>query len=180
VEQSPGHLDSLLAVNSWSQDAEGKPRAVSVEKKSDHFLLQGAEAKLPAQAETNFTVMKRGDTPGRLPVFYARWWPADRSAGTPTMNLDLVPSGKSGEICVYFRGKPAGKGLELKLYSPAKDAQPLTTDEAGIVRLPPSENPGLYLLTLAKYSETLPGFRSGFGYEITSHNAALTWRVVSK
>lgn len=60
---------------------------------------------------------------------------------------------------------------------PSDARHTLTTDERGIVTLPKSEAPGLYLLTLAKHSEEKAGEFQGASYTVTSHNATLLWQV---
>lgn len=201
-EKSPGALDSVTLPFAWTPGVadekapEGKPDAASgapsgearairagrvesfdVKKAKDGFFLEKAQPAQPVQVETGFTVMgKAGDPekPARKPYFYARWQPVGSAPATPGLNFDIVPTGKQGEACVYFRGKPLA-GVKVKLYPPAEAEQELTSDEAGIVRFS-STKPGLYLLSAGRQRETIPGFFGGKPFDVTSHNCSLSWR----
>lgn len=176
VETSPGHLDSLFEVKA-TQLANGETKDITAEKKADHYLLIGSSAKHETCVTTNFPVMKRGEAPGRFPIFYARWWTGSAAALPPVTTLDLVPTANPLEVQVMFQQKPLGKGIELRLATPADERHDLVTDDRGIITLPKSEKAGLYLLTLAKHSEEKAGEFQGSKYEVTSHNAALIWQV---
>ncbi len=201
-EKSPGALDALTMPSAWTPPAEtkeekpaekpatetaasradreikdGKYDAFEVQKKADGFLLVGASPAKGAQIETGFTVMgKQGDPekPARKPYFYARWQPPGSGATKPGLNFDIVPTDKAGEARVYFRGQPLA-GVKLKLYPPGAAEQELVSDEAGLVHFTATK-PGLYLLAGARHRESIPGFFGGKGYDVTSHNCALSWR----
>jgi hypothetical protein len=167
-EKSPGQLDNLSAPIAFTF-ATNKPARVVVTKKTDGFLLLGASPTNVTCAETVFTV--RG---GRKPNFYARWQPAGLSAAKPSLTLDLVPTGKPGEVRVYFRSQPLG-GAEATLRTPdGKDAE-LTTDAEGFLHFEPTQS-GQYLLTVPHHREPLAGFYGGTPYAETSHNASLCWK----
>jgi hypothetical protein len=70
--------------------------------------------------------------------------------------------------------------VDIGLYSPGKDKQELKTDSDGFVRVPDLSKPGPYLLTVARYSEDLPGFYQGVPFAITSHSASLYFTVKAK
>jgi hypothetical protein len=121
--------------------------------------------------------MKRGGT-ARLPLFHARWWQSGSAAAwKPVTRLDLVPTTNPLEVAVFFDGKPIVAGQKLTLHTPEAEDATLNTDERGIVVLPESKKPGLYQLSLAKYSETVPGEFQGEPYDVVSHNASLTWKI---
>jgi hypothetical protein len=168
LETSPGHLDSLSALSAFVI-LTNTPVAVEAPKKSDHFLLVGGSPSRAAFLETIFTV--RGV---RKPYFYARWQPADPGPGAPLLNLDLVPSGKPGEVRAWFRGKPL-PAIKATLRFPDEKEKELTADSEGYLRFDAKQS-GQYLLTIAHYREPLPGFFLGRAYEQTSHNCALTWQ----
>ncbi len=167
-ETSPGYLDNLSSPVSFIL-ASNAPSAVETLKKSDHFLLPTAWKTNTSCVETVFTV--RG---GRKPYFYARWQPSGAGAGMPLLNLDLVPTGKAGEVKAWFRGKPLA-GVKATLRTPDEKEQEITADDAGLLRFE-AKQAGQYLLTIAHYREPLAGFFGGRSYEQTSHNAALSWR----
>lgn len=179
-ETSPGHLDSFALVSGWTLDAEGKSELFDVEKKKDQFFLAKAVASKPAFAQAQFAIRKlHDDKPARAPIFYCRWQPDGAGEAKPAMTMDIVPTGKPGEARVYFRGKPLG-GVEIGLHAPAGDEQKLTADAEGYVRVADLSKPGPYLLTIARYSEELPGFFNGIPFGITSHSASLYWTVKKK
>ena len=176
-EVSPGHLDSFSQVSGWTLDEKSQPQLCEVVKKKDHFFLGGALAGMPAFAQAHFTVRKlHEDKPARAPIFYCRWQPDGAGAGTPAMTMDIVPTGKPGEARVYFRGKPLGN-VELLFFSPKVSDQKLQADAEGYVRAPDISKPGQYMLTVARYSEELPGYFNGVHFGITSHSASLYWMV---
>jgi hypothetical protein len=154
-ETSPGYLDSLLSPMAFIVAANDAPASVETSK--------------TACVETSFTV--RG---GRKPIFYARWQPAKAGAATPLLTLDLVPTGKEGEVRAYFRGKPLG-GIAATLRRPDEKDQELSADADGFLHFE-SKQAGPYLLIIAHYREALAGFHAGQPYQETSHNCSLAWR----
>jgi hypothetical protein len=168
-ETSPGFLDSLSAPQGFML-VTNTPKVVPTTRKKDHFLLTGVKPAQVACVETVFTV--RG---GRKPVFYARWQPADAGAGTPLLTLDLVPTGKPGEVRAYFRGQPLGD-VAATLRTPDQKDQEIKADAEGFIRFKTDQS-GQYLLTIPHYREptALAGFHNGVAYKETSHNTALTW-----
>lgn len=176
-ETSPGHLDSFVQVSSWTVDDKGQPQILEAVKKKDHFFLGKFDGPRPVFAQAQFTVRKlHEDKPARAPIFYCRWQPEGAVAGTPSMTMDIVPTGKPGEARVYFRGKPLG-GVEMLFFSPKVTDQKLQADADGFVRAPDMSKPGQYLLAVARYSEELSGFFNGVPFGITSHSASLYWTV---
>jgi hypothetical protein len=170
-ETSPGHLDRLSLPVAWTTGAEDKPAAFTVEKKSDHFLFVGASATQPAFGETLFSVMKRGDRPASWPHFYVRWQPSGAPApARPALTLDILPTATAGEFQVFLRGKPLPHAT---ITVHAKTESELKADAEGRFRF--SAPGGLVLLT-CNHKEPLAGFAAGVAYDVTSHNAALTWR----
>ena len=168
-EKSPGYLDNLSTPTAFTV-AAGKAVSAPALKQSDNFLLTGAAFTNVACAETTFTV--RG---GRKPVFYARWQPAGAGAKKPLLTLDLVPTGKPGEVRAYFRGQPLGN-VAATLYTPDEKDQELTADADGFIHFK-TGLPGQYLLTIAHHREQPPlaGFYAGTAYTETSHNCSLVW-----
>lgn len=167
LETSPGYLDSLSGPMAFIL-VTNAPFAVEAPKKSDHFLLVGASATNTAGVETTFTVRA-----GRKPHFYARWQPAGGAAATPLLTLDLVPTGKPGEVRVYFRGQPLG-GVKATLRTPDDKDKELTADAEGFVRFTATQS-GQHMISIAHHRETRAGFHGGRAYTQASHNAALTW-----
>lgn len=172
-EKSPGHLDELTVPVAWTIGASNAPVAVVVEKKPDHFLFVDSRAALPVQAETDFQVMTAPGKPGRLPHFYARWQPVGAPPAAPALTLDLVPTGKAGEVRVFFRGKPL-PGIKATLRTPDEKEQELTANAEGFLQFTSAQS-GLHLLSIARHRETVAGFAGGRAYDLTSHNASLAW-----
>ena len=174
IEKSPGHLDELTPPLAWRIGDSNTPVALEVQKKTNHFLIVSAAITNAVQIETSYQVMTTPGKPGRKPNFYARWHPAGAGAAILALTLDLVPTGKSGEVRAYFRGQPLA-GVKATLRTPDDNEQELTADAEGFLRFT-SKQDGLHLLTIARHRETLPGFHVGLAYGLTSHNAALSWR----
>jgi hypothetical protein len=168
LEKSPGYLDSLSPPIAFLL-VTNAPVAIEAPKKSDHFLLVGASPTNTVCAETAFTVRA-----GRKPNFYARWQPAGAGAATPLLTLDLVPTGKAGEVRAYFRGQPLG-GIKATLRTPDEKETEITADAEGFLHFTPNQS-GQYLLTIAHHRETLAGFHGGRPYQETSHNCSLAWQ----
>lgn len=172
VETSPGRLDGLTTPVACAVK-EGAAATVTAAKKSDHFSLDGAKADQMLCAETTHAVMVPEGKPGRRPIFYARWHPSLTEAATPALTLDIVPTGKAGEVRVYFRGKPLG-GVKATLHTADADRE-ITADAEGFLRFE-AAGAGQYLLTVGRHSEEAAGFHAGKPYAVTSHNASLAWK----
>jgi hypothetical protein len=171
-ERSPGHLDELqLPVACRSISTNRVP--VAVEKRNDHYLLTSAVPTEAVLVETAYPVLPSAAGGGRRPLFYARWHPEGASAPEPGLTLDLVPTGRPGEVRILFRGKPL-PGVKATLRTPDEKERELTADESGLVTFE-STQPGLHLLTVARHREALAGFAGGKPFSMTSHNAALAW-----
>jgi hypothetical protein len=166
-ETSPGFLDNLSAPQAFVVGPKTLT-AVTSPKQADCFSLEKTSATNVVCVETRFTV--RG---GRKPIFYARWQSVGVEAGTPSLNLDLVPTGKPDEVRAYFRGQPLAD-VSATLRTPDEKEQDLKTDAQGILHFPVTQS-GQYLLTIPHYREPLAGFYNGVAYKETSHNTALTW-----
>lgn len=176
-EKSPGHLDSFTQVSGWTPGEKGAPNLFDVQKKSDQFFLEKADASKPAFAQAYFTVRKlHDDKPARSPIFYCRWQPEGAGAQKPALTMDIVPTEKAGEAQVYFRGKPLGN-TEVEIFVPGGDGEKVKTDADGKVAVKDLSKPGPYMITIARYSEELPGFFNGVPFNITSHSASLYWVV---
>ena len=177
-ETSPGHLDSFVQVSGWTIDGQGSPASLNAIKKTDHFLLGQVDLTRPAFAQAHFIVRKlHDDKPARAPVFYCRWQPgSDWKAGQPALTLDIVPTDKPGEARVFFRGKPLPRA-EVLFFSPKVSGEKISGDAEGRVRAPDMSKPGHYLLSIARFSEELPGFFNGVPYAVTSHSSSLYWNI---
>jgi len=174
LEKSPGHLDELGLPVAWVISTEDKPVTMEVKKASDHFLLTAATSHKPAFAETDFMVLAAKDKPGRKPLFYARWHVAGAATNVPLMNFDIVPTGETGTVKVFFRGKPL-PDAKITFHPPKGEDKELVADKEGVAHFQ-TTGPGLYLLTCAHQREPTPGFSAGLSYEMVSHNCSLAWR----
>lgn len=184
-ETSPGHLDSLALPESWIAGADGSVTKLVVAKAADHFSLADANPKLSVQAETIFDVIGgkpggKGDQagPSRRPFFYARWHVVGSEPAKPTLNLDLVPTGKPGEVCVYFRGKPLAD-IAVHAHLPEGKEIELKSDKDGLVTVPVDKS-GFYMLNCKRYREIIDGFSGGKPYTAVSHNCSVAWRQPAK
>jgi hypothetical protein len=173
-ETSPGHLDELSLPDAWVAATNNAVKLLTVKKKSDRFLLTGANATKPAFAETIFEVLASTNHAARKPIFYARWHPTNAGAGKPTLTFDLVPTGTPGEMRLYFHGKPLG-GATVTLTDPDKREVEQVTDSEGLVRFA-GRKPGLYFATSIRQRDLIAGFYRGNPYDMVSHNCSLVWR----
>lgn len=180
-EESPGHLDSLTVPESWKQEADNAVTQLVVTKATDHFALADTTATMSVQVETIFEVIGgkpggKGDQagPSRRPFFYARWYAFGSGPAKPALNFDLVPTGKPGEVCVYFRGKPLPE-MEVTAHLPTGKEVDLKSDKDGLVRVPNSAS-GFYMLHCKRYREVIDGFSGGKPYTAVSHNCSVAWR----
>ena len=172
-EESPGYLDSLDAINAWKINDKNEPEKLDIEKQKNGFSLTAQNSDNIA-AQTGFPVMARTDQP-RKPYFYARWCADFKSKSIPTLTLDIVPNGQEGEVKVFFRGKPL-TGIKLNLYTPEYDKIELISDKNGKVLFKDNiKSKGIYMLKIARYSESISGFDQGKLYKIISHNCSLNW-----
>ena len=172
-EESPGYLDSLDSIKAWKINDKNEPEKLDIEKQKNGFSLTAQNSDNIA-AQTGFPVMARTDQP-RKPYFYARWCANFKSKGIPTLTLDIVPNGQEGEVKVFFRGKPL-TGIKLNLYTPEYDKIELISDKKGIVLFKENiKSKGIYMLKIARYSESISGFDQGKLYKIISHNCSLNW-----
>ncbi len=172
--KSPGPLDDLTWPEAWSPAPEGKVTKILLEKKVKEFVLTGATADKPIQAETSYSVLRGKDKPGRKPMFYARWFVPGGEPAKPALNFDLVPTAKPGEVCVYFRGKPLPE-MKVNAHFPDGSDKEFTSDKDGLVQVPVTQK-GLYMLHCKHQREDINGFASGLPYELVSHNCSVAWR----
>jgi uncharacterized GH25 family protein len=174
-ETSPGHLDSLDAVVASSPGGTNDVKSVQTEKNPDFFDLKDLAKEPVVVVETGFPVMPSTGKPSRKPYFYARWWDGKSAVEKPMLTLDLLPTGKPGEVRVFFRNQPAADA-KVTLYTPDANDVELVSDENGIVRFEVKET-GLYMLKCGRYREDRDGFSAGQHFGLVSHNSSLTWRA---
>ena len=180
-EKSPGNLDMLTVPEAWSQAKDGATTSLQVKKGADGFPLAGATKTTSVQAETIFNVIggEPGGTgdqagPSRRPFFYARWHVPGQEAAKPSLNFDIVPTGKAGEFCVYFRGKPL-PDIEVFAHMPEGREAMLKSDKDGLVSISVDKS-GTYMLHCKRYREMINGFSGGKAYTAVSHNCSVCWR----
>lgn len=173
-EESPGFLDSLDAIYAWKIGAEEITEALDPKKEKQGFAIEAKESDTTS-AHSGFIIMTRGSSPARKPYFYARWAPDFNQKAKPTLTLDLVPTGKPGEVQAFFRQKPLA-GAKATLYTPEANDQELTADNNGIFTFKTNpEEKGLYMLKIGRHREDLAGFDRGTAFQLSSHNCSLTW-----
>lgn len=169
-EKSPGYLDQLELPKVAGEK-------ITVEKGGDFFLLKDAKPAEPSVISTKFPVMETPATEAkpasaRWPQFYARWQVAG-AAVTPVSTLDIVPAAEAGKATVYFKGKPLAEA-GLTLIKPDGKEVDLKADGEGVVKFT-AEGKGLFVLSVAGYSETASGTYEGKNYTVISHNSSLAW-----
>ncbi len=174
-EESPGFLDYLDHLTAWNIGEAAEPTAIDPKKQKQGFFLDIKSTDVVC-ADTGFPVTTRGSSPARKPYFYARWVSDFTQKARPSMTLDLVPTGKQGEVQAFFRNKPLA-GVEVSLFTPNLNDEVYKADENGIIQFKTNpEEKGLYMLKIERYREELPGFDRGVAYVLTSHNCSITFK----
>lgn len=172
-ETSPGYLDSLESPAAMiaPATADQKAEKVTTEKAADFILLKEVATDKATVLSTNFPVMGKAEK-ARWPQFYARWQ-APATPGVPVSTLDIVPTAEAGKATVFYKGKPLPKA-ELTLLQPDGKEKDLTANDEGVVTYT-AEGKGLFVLSVAGYSETSSGEHAGKAYTVISHNSSLSW-----
>lgn len=170
-ERVGGRLDEIAAPQAWTHPAEGKPAALVLERKEDHFALQAsASAPLIAQ-EAGMPVkdLRKHNIGIVKPMYYARFSTGGMEAAS-ALDLDIQPLGNN-RVRVSLHGKPLVKA-KLTVYAPNLWMREYETGDAGeiTVEMP---CPGLYVLQVA-HVEPAQGAYQGQAYEGIRHVGALS------
>lgn len=175
-EVSPGLLDKLTDVR--ARIASGKKeQALLLKKGGEGFAIAAKlEAGDSIVAEANYPAFdkKEGDKTLR-----GVWMPAARfvtnfAPQAPTLALDIVPIGKTGEFQVFYRGQPLPKA-KVNATAASGWSREAVADDDGKLRfnLPWQ---GAYSIEV-KHGDKAPGERAGEKYDTASYVTTLSFTL---
>jgi uncharacterized GH25 family protein len=180
-EDSPGLLDKFTALVVRLLSAKGE-RAVTATRTATAFTLDGRAAageSLVAE-ETGYPGWEDKSS-GK--VVRSVWTPAARfvpdfRAQAAVLTLDVVPTGKDGEIQVVFRGKPLA-GAEVEIVAQSGWQRTIESDAEGRVKVAlPWKGP--YLIVV-HHEDRTAGKRKGpkgdEAYDVASFVTTLSFAV---
>ncbi|MFT4177437.1 MAG: hypothetical protein QM627_12390 [Luteolibacter sp.] len=179
-EKSPGALDKLQGVSTWTQFPEqsgSSPEIYKVKNEEDGFSVEEAPAKLPFLAQGAFPVRKWAGKDGKPDISsyttaFARWQPATAEA-KPVTTLDLLPSTEKGKATLYFKGKPLA-GHKVTLFASNLESASLETDAQGVVSIPADAKGDVILW--AHHSEPAEGTFLGSSYNSLGYTITLSYK----
>jgi uncharacterized GH25 family protein len=160
-ESSPGYLDKFPGPTGTYLSKKGEEPVV-LSKTPTGFVIPTRVRKgetIIAQ-EANYPVLERKEGDQTTRTF---WTPAARyivdfSPQQAKLTLDIVPTGKTGEFQVVYRGQPLPKA-EIGIVAASGWGQEGVTDEQGKVSFPLPWK-GTYLVKV-RHVEKVPGKRPG-------------------
>ncbi len=175
-ETSPGLLDKFTGMPALElQSAGGKAQRVPGERTATAFTyaLPGATADtLFAEAPYPLIDRSKGGKPALLWRPAARWVAGLGQPVAATAPLDMVPTGRAGELRVVFNGQPLPK-TQVTLVAPSGWAREATTGADGTVQFTLPWK-GQYVAEV-KHSDPTPGERNGEKFGETSYLTSLTF-----
>ncbi|MGP9811835.1 DUF4198 domain-containing protein [Rhodopseudomonas sp. NSM] len=174
-EASPGLLDKFSKPTATLVSAKGE-QTVDAAKTATGFTLpfaaKAGEGIVAEDANYPLYTWKQQDKEVR------NWFhPAARlitgfAALEPKLALDLVPTGKTGEFKLVFKGQPKPKA-KVTLTTQSGWSKEAHTDAQGLVNF---EMPwqGVYVAEVS-YADRTPGERAGEKYDAVSYATTLTY-----
>lgn len=160
-ETSPGLLDKFVAPAAWHVSAKGE-RSAPLAKAAEGFALpvraKAGESLVAEDAGYPIREVKQGDKTTRALYHPAARLVADWRAQAPKLRLDVVPTGKPGEVQVLFKGQPLARA-KLAVVTASGWTQEHRTDEQGKARFATPWRGG-YLVEVSHADKT-PGERQG-------------------
>lgn len=175
-EKSPGKLDKIKGLRTFSADQNGQSKEVKNAKTAEYFTVEigKAEFVMAHSLEVPVTDMKKYNWGMVKPMYYARYGARKPvSVAKAVHALDILPvAGSENVFQVFFNGTPL-KGEKLMIYAPNTWAKEFKTDTEGKVKL---ETPwaGQYVLEVI-HTEKTPGKFEGKDYESVRHRATYTF-----
>jgi uncharacterized GH25 family protein len=158
-ESSPGYLDKFPGPSGTHLSSKGEAK-LTLTKTASAFTIPARVGKGESVVveEANYPVMERKQGEKTTRTF---WTPAARfvtdfTAQEPKLALDIVPTGKPGEVQVVFRGKPLPKAT-VDIVAPSGWGLQKTSDDQGKVSFPIPWK-GAYVVK-TRQVENVPGKR---------------------
>ncbi|KQR49950.1 DUF4198 domain-containing protein [Acidovorax sp. Leaf160] len=176
-ETSPGSLDKFEGVPVLAQQSAGQTQQVSGQRTANAFVYQlpagaGAGDTLFAEAPYPLIDRSKGGKPALLWRPAARWVAGLGKPVAATAPLDVVPTGRAGELRVVFNGQPLPK-TQVTLVAPSGWAREAQTGADGTVQFALPWK-GQYVAEV-KHSDPTAGERNGAKFGETSYITTLTF-----
>ncbi|MDA8457021.1 DUF4198 domain-containing protein [Acidovorax sp. GBBC 3334] len=175
IEKSPGALDKFQGVPVLQAQKSGAAAArLEGQRTATAFTYALPNAAETLFAEATYPVIDRskGGQPALLWRPAARWVPGLAQAVAATAPLDVVPTGRAGELRVVFNGQPLPKA-QVTLVAPSGWAREATTGADGTVQFALPWR-GQYVAEV-KHADKTPGERAGEKFGETSYLTTLTF-----
>ena len=173
-ETSPGLLDKFKGVPVLEQSVAGAKQRVEGQLTKEAFTYTTAANAETLFADAAYPLIDR--TKANLPPLLwkptARWVASLAKPVAPTAALDLVPTGKPGQLKVVFHGAPLPKA-KVELVSPSGWAREATSGDDGTVTFALPWK-GQYVAEV-KHSDKTPGEAQGQKYGEVSHLITLSF-----
>lgn len=179
-EVSPGLLDKFVQPTATLVAGKDVKRSAQASKARDAYTLpfkagQG-ESIVAEEARYPLYNFKQGDREAKGWYHPAARLIADFSAQEPRLVLDLVPTGKTGELRLYYQGKPKAR-TKVMLVTQSGWAREAQTDAEGLVQFDMPWK-GTYVAEVS-HTERTPGERAGVNgpekYDSISYATTLSY-----
>lgn len=182
-EASPGLLDKFGSPSARTQSGNGE-EVVPLVKEANAFVLSKrvgkGEAIVVEDAAYPIIEWKEGGKNMRNAWTPAARFVPDFAERAPKLTLDVLPTGKAGELRVVFRGRPLAEA-KVELVTPSGWMREGHTNEQGNVTFPLPWR-GTYVV-LVHHEEGKPGKRSSAageqGYDTASFATTLSFTTLS-
>lgn len=174
-ETSPGRLDQFKGVPMLEQQRTGATaQRVEGQLGKDAFVYTTTGTPDMLLATPTYLLIDRSKR--HLPAMYwqpsARWVASLATTVAPTAPLDLVPTGKPGELKVVYRGAPLPKA-KVQLAAPSGWTREAEAGEDGTVRFATPWK-GQYVAEV-KHNDKTPGEAQGAPYGEASYVTTLSF-----
>lgn len=173
-ETSPGSLDKFKGVPTLDQHTGTAAQQVQGQLGKDSFNYTVAGTPDTLFAAASYPLIDRSKR--NLPAMYwqpsARWVASLAQPVAPTAPLDLVPTGKPGELKVVYKGAPVAKA-KVQLAAPSGWTREAETGEDGTVTFVTPWK-GQYVAEV-KHSDKTEGVAQGEKYGEASYMTTLTF-----
>lgn len=176
-ETSPGALDKFLATPTLAQQTASGTQQLSGQRNATGFSYNAASQAQTLFASAAYPLIDRSkrNEPALLWVPAARWvaTPAQEVAAN-AQALDLVPTGKPGQLMVSFNGKALPK-TKVQIVAPSGWSREAQSDEQGRVNFALPWK-GLYVAEV-HHSHKQGGETQGKSYGEASYVTTLSFSI---
>ncbi len=173
-ESSPGGLDKLTQTSAQLLMSRGEQEAGL--SRQGNFLALGARA-IPGESLVAQELaypgweQRQGDKLERHVLLPAARWISDFAARAPRLTLDLVPTGRPGQLQAFYKGQPLPEA-KLQLLSSFGWGRSLRADKQGLVQLSLPWR-GVYVVELQQVDRE-GGQRQGQAWDVARYITTLS------